>query len=364
VTEYLKGIVREVEIELRKRVEEGNKDKDEDEKNALPNLLFTDATIEALMDVLSRNPRGLWGCFDELSAWLNSFVRYNANSTLSRWLSLYNGGYDGIFRKGDGESSVPWGGTSIVGNITPDAGFTAVVNSAGDGMAERFAYTYPDDLEGRDIPTISSAEVRKLTETLKRALRKLRDLNTDPTEEDYVFDPTTVKLTEAAMDRFALNYSELKARKGEDFLRRWANKSAGRILRVALVFKFLEWALLGTGNKPGRIDEETIEKAARFVNEYCEGMARKVSRNIVLDDAAGIAVRTVKLIKSQKFEEGKLTRFIRNHFAKCQEQPGLVEKVIAVLEEKNYVRPKTQAKAGTMGAPRKEWEVNPQVFAE
>jgi hypothetical protein len=66
-------------------------------------------------------------------------------------------------------------------------------------------------------------------------------------------------------------------------------------LQLALVFKLLEWALT-SGNEPGRVDEGTIEKAACFVKDYAEPMARKTARGLAMTADERVAIKVVDYI--------------------------------------------------------------------
>jgi hypothetical protein len=58
-----------------------------------PQLYTTDATLEALIQLLHQNPRGLLFVRDELTAWVLGMNQYRGGRGADRqqWLSLWNG---------------------------------------------------------------------------------------------------------------------------------------------------------------------------------------------------------------------------------------------------------------------------------
>jgi hypothetical protein len=362
VRDYFRDIIVELERELEDEWRRNGHD--EDEKP--PRMRFDNATLESLMRVLSRNPFGLWGGFDELSSWFTSFNQYKGGKGRDRgdWLSLYKGEKNYYVDRVSNSFSVPWAGCSITGNITQGAARETVEESQGDGMAERFLYFYPSRPPAKRASDPSPENAQRLKHEMMRALRKLRDLKCDPIDEGgpgrvLMTDPTIVELTSPAKDRFFTIDLEMQNREDAgDFINGWRLKSAGRILRLSLVFKFLEWALR-TGNEPGLIDTGTVEKAARFINEYAEPMARKVAGGLSLSNDEKVAVKVVEYI----VREGGMGRVInrteigRSH-VKALRKTGVADRVFAILQKKNYVRPVVTA----MGKPRNDWAVNPQVF--
>jgi hypothetical protein len=84
----------------------------------------SDATIEAIAELISDNPRGLIVACDELAAWLGSFARYKnkgAGSDVQRWLSMHSaGGFAYHRRTGDKRRIVvPHAAISVCGGIQP-----------------------------------------------------------------------------------------------------------------------------------------------------------------------------------------------------------------------------------------------------
>jgi hypothetical protein len=79
-----------------------------------------DVTIEALVQRLSEQPRGLLLIRDELSGWLSGFDRYNKGGEVAKWLETHGGRGIIVDRKTSDTISVPRAAVSIAGGIQPE----------------------------------------------------------------------------------------------------------------------------------------------------------------------------------------------------------------------------------------------------
>jgi hypothetical protein len=112
-------------------------------------VFTSDATIEAIAELIGDNPRGLLVACDELAAWLGSFARYKgkgAASDLQRWLSMHSaGGFAYHRRTGDRRRIVvPHAAVSVCGGIQPGI----LARAIGDeflaaGLAARLLLAWP-----------------------------------------------------------------------------------------------------------------------------------------------------------------------------------------------------------------------------
>jgi hypothetical protein len=85
--------------------------------------LTSDPTVEALLNLLCENPRGLLVCKDELAGWIRSFNEYKGGKggDLAHWLSIWSAASVIIDRKTAGKKTiyVPQPVVSVVGTIQP-----------------------------------------------------------------------------------------------------------------------------------------------------------------------------------------------------------------------------------------------------
>jgi hypothetical protein len=97
---------------------------DEPEPPVCRTVFTSDATIEAVAELIDENPRGLFVACDELAAWLGSFTRYKGRAggtDLPRWLSMHSAGGFAYHRKtGDHRRIVvPHAAVSVTGGVQP-----------------------------------------------------------------------------------------------------------------------------------------------------------------------------------------------------------------------------------------------------
>lgn len=109
-------------------------------------LLFNDATVEKVGDILSKcEPRGMLSYQDELSGWLASMDAYKGGAggkDKGAWLEAYNGGAKSFDRISRGETYVENWSVSVVGGIQPSVIQTYAQTTNHDGMLQRFILMY------------------------------------------------------------------------------------------------------------------------------------------------------------------------------------------------------------------------------
>jgi hypothetical protein len=104
--------------------EAGREPPDKPEPPVHRSVFTSDATIEAIAELIGDNPRGLTVACDELAGWLGSFARYKGKAggtDLQRWLSMHSaGGFAYHRRTGDKRRIVvPHAAVSVCGGIQP-----------------------------------------------------------------------------------------------------------------------------------------------------------------------------------------------------------------------------------------------------
>jgi hypothetical protein len=161
----------EQEMEAYTRRAKEAKEKGEDpgprpERPVHRTVFTSDATIEAVAELIEDNPRGLVVSCDELAGWMGSFARYKskgAGSDLQRWLSMHSAGGFAYHRKtGDRRRIVvAHAAVSVCGGIQPGI----LARTLGDeflaaGLAARLLLAMPP----RPVKVWTEAEVDPDTE--------------------------------------------------------------------------------------------------------------------------------------------------------------------------------------------------------
>lgn len=106
-----------------------------------PRVIVGDATLEALSDVLTDNPRGVLVATDEFDAWLGAMDQYKTGGLArdrGEWLRLFDGGPHSIERVKRGTVFVPNWGCSILTATTPAAMQRMSRHLPEDGLIQRF----------------------------------------------------------------------------------------------------------------------------------------------------------------------------------------------------------------------------------
>ena len=112
---------------------------DEPTRPPVRRRVVSDATIEALGEILADTGTGVLAMYDELTAWLASHDCYRERAGRDRalWLSLYDGGPQVIDRVRRGHVAVPRWSACVLGGIQPGPLRRLVGRVTDDGLVQR-----------------------------------------------------------------------------------------------------------------------------------------------------------------------------------------------------------------------------------
>ncbi len=125
--------------------------------------IVQDTTIEALIERLGENPRGLLSSNDELSSWVRQQDQYKSGgkgTDRQFWLSAWSNQPVVVDRKGRKEPIMvyrPFVG--LAGGIQPGV-LSELKNNREDGLLDRFLFAYPDPMPVRWSDSEISEETR------------------------------------------------------------------------------------------------------------------------------------------------------------------------------------------------------------
>ena len=220
-----------------------------------PALYTSDATTEALADVLRDNERGLLYFVDELESWLASHDAYRNGAGRDRgeWLRLYDGGPHQVNRVRRGSFFVPNWGASLLSATTPAALRKLAPKLPDDGLLQRLLLVLARPRELPDA-TMLRVETQHPTEAWDAALRRL-----------YAIPAAVVHLSGDARAAFEAEQTELHrlTLTFEDLHPPFAAhlaKRTGMLARLALAFHALDAPAI-TADVSG----DTMARAVRFL---------------------------------------------------------------------------------------------------
>lgn len=227
---------------------------------ARPALYATDATTEALAEVLAANPRGLLTIYDELDSWLGSHDAYRTGGSKDRgeWLRAYDGGPHTVERIKRGAFYVPNWGISILAATTPSALQRHARKLPADGLLQRFipVLVQPGGKADR------RADVSLAAQAYHNTLVRL-----------YQYGPgcgvRVAKMTHEAADlmhaeRERLRSLALAVQVYGDGLAGHVAKHAAMLARLALTFH----AITGRDHPAERpLEADTVRLASRFMQK-------------------------------------------------------------------------------------------------
>lgn len=217
-------------------------------------FIVTDTTVEALVERLQENPRGLLLASDELAAWLLAMNQYKGGrgADVQHWLSMHGARPLTFDRKGQEPTYVSLAAVSVCGPMPPEV-FKRVMarEHTENGMLPRLLVTMPPKIRKRWGVPPSDPNIFR---SVKGVFRALADL--EP-ENDH---PRRVTLGKEAEELFASWYDEHAARQEEadPLLASAYSKLEAYAGRFALVFHLVRYVQGDTGEE---VDAESMQSA-------------------------------------------------------------------------------------------------------
>jgi hypothetical protein len=337
------------------------KDAQEPDEPIPPRVMIADASTEEVGKLLAGNPNGLVLVRSELSAWLGQFDRYGgAGTDRGFYLEAWDGGSHVIDRvKFAGVPlRVPYASLAIVGSLQPDH-LRKVFAGINDGLAARFIYVWPSPVPPRR-PDRSGAEGR--IKTLRDAFAKLRrldwgrDENGDPVPMILRLDEPALKI----LDKIRDEAFEANQMRGEGMVTGWRGKNPGRLLRLALVFELLQWAVV-SDTEPMSISAEMTARAADFL-DYAAGMMSHVFQDLLVTDTERDVASLARFIMANPITVlNEREIYQREGFHRLRD-PQHRKSVFSKLVEAGWIRRAAVRAGGRAGGrPPGDWDVNPEV---
>jgi DNA primase len=248
---------------------------DEQDKPTRDRYRTGDATPEAIVKILSENPRGILLARDELGAWIGSFDRYvNGAADLQFWVEVWQGIQASRDRAGEGNTTVDTPAVPVTGTIQPGTLKEKLDEIHFDtGFAARLIFCKPPPKPKRWTEADVSPGVRDGYERL------LTRLYSTPRG-------TTLSLSPEAKDLWIEYYNEANASleaRPEGPAKAAAAKGITHTARLVLILHLCRKASGETDSN--EVDAASME-AALEVGRWLTNETLRVYNELNLDDAA------------------------------------------------------------------------------
>lgn len=338
-----------------------------------PRLMVADPTIEAMAEIMSGNPRGLFLVRDELSGWWRSMNRYagEKGGEVQFWIEAYGARAWTVDRKTNpAPIRISRLAVSVMGGVQPDVLAKLLVREA-DGFAARFLWTYPANAKGFELPA------RPLDrELLRAAMRSLSSLEPDDPEANW--RPVSCPVSAQGTERFVAWWSATrdKATASRGFYGEWLGKAGGLALRLALVLEHLWWAIEQVPAEiakiakidvrfefpPAEVSLRAIEAAIQLIDQWAAPMALRVGgitgASEAEQDAAALAKWLNQFrIRNFNARDVRRTRTLGGRLSTA----GGITAACEILERAGIIR--RDAPSGDRGRPPLNFEVNPALWS-
>jgi hypothetical protein len=339
-------------------------------------------TVPALCGIKANHPRITpLNYHDELTGFFGGLNQYDSGKGSDRafYLSAYDSGGFSLDRKGPGLTPpdpviLADAGIGMLGSTQPSKMQEMLTGKAlpDDGMLSRWLII---DAEYQARPLSDEMppkeEWQRVVSKLK-SVQPVERLNYEENASEIV--PRETHLTDDARRVFRAGRERIEAMVGEyqdePVVAAMLHKQPGRVLRMGLLFAFLDWAAQDTGDPhPTHVHAPYIARALAFIFDYAIPMAlftyQKTNVTATQAHAAQIIERLIEPIE----KEGKET------FTQRQAHTSLIQKgktrrrasksqVVAALRElenKGWVRQDPPIKSKHGGSPSTVWRINPSV---
>jgi len=318
----------------------GSKRSVEDPEPAEPHhdrILVSDATVEALARVLSKNHRGVLCVVDELAGLLRSFNAYKrGGGDAEKWLSMFRAEQVTIDRKIDLHPTIiPSASVSLTGGIQPGVmrELFSGVNTE-NGLLARFLISHPPDRPKR----WTDSEVD--SETAKEAARVFRRLLALPVTDDK---RSRYRLSLQARQRFAkfVNDHNATAATHHGPVRAAYAKLEAYGGRLALLFHLID---LACGRVPGKrweVNSCSVDAAVEVV-EWFAHETRRVYRGM----AGGQSADDAELVKLIRENGGRITARELAHKSRKYRSPGSANEALERIRKLGLGRWETVQTSG------------------
>lgn len=329
---------------------------------ALPlikHYILTDATIEKISDILSKNNRGIILYKDELSGLLANFQKYGGNDK-----QFYLEGFGGRSYKVERVKNpkgifVPRLSISLLGGIQPDVLSSNLLNGDDDGFASRFLYSWPETKQFTK-PNISYNQ-----QYINNALKKLSLLDPLQDGKHHMGNQVILKFQETAGNILAewIQKNQQLENESNGLMISFLGKCRGLVVRLSGILTYLDWSFSHNNEpKPNCIKAPAVERAIELMDLYYIPMARRCFGDACFPQDQKDAIAIAKWIYKNKPSTINSRELGRGQGSPVKNSTR-IDKAIDVLVNANWLIYSGGRIGDTRGRERKDYIVNPLVFS-
>ena len=317
-------------------------------------IVVADATMEALADVVSGNPRGVILWRDELTAWLANLGRYSGGTDRAHWLEAWAAAGITVNRRSRPQPlHLPRFPVSVAGSIQPDR-LAEVFQGSDDGMAARFLYTWPA------VPEYTSLMDRRIARD-DEALAMLQSIATVANNADQ---PLTLSFDERALFLFdgflKVLHKQAAEAEGNALEAGWLGKGRGTVARLAGVLTLLRWSENAAQEAPRSIDGDTVIAAAGVWGDYFRPHAFTVFNQAGKTDKDKNARRVARWLQVARTSQVSRQDVRRDGLAQSVDTAE-TDRAIERLVQAGILKLVPREPSSRAGRPARRWDVNPAV---
>ncbi len=278
----------------------------ENKKEEPKTILTTDATLESLAELLSKNPHGIVLYMDELMALLKGFNQYKSGGNdQEKFLSFWSQTVCVITRKKKANIQINNPFVTLIGGIQEEI-LVSLSDMKGNGFVDRLLFVYPKPVRSKH----TNVEIpKKLMDDYARMFNEIFDVAGVIGVEERVW-PFSIEAQEL-WNSWHTDYCE--AMNADDlpyYIKGTLTKLEAYTARFALILAFLHFGE-GSGELIEEIGKERLEGAIKLT-EYFKSQAMKVYSSFVSSSQERQIEKTIAWFMKQPEGKAPIRRVYTN----------------------------------------------------
>lgn len=240
-------------------------------------ILATDTTIEALINLHNESKNAIGINKDELDGWFKDMNKYREGSDKQQWLSIWSNEPIVVNRLTRNDLYIASPFISVIGGIQPeilDSHFTQ--ENVSSGFIDRFLFCYPENLKAQDfnVNELDSTLLEHYNNTITTMYRSVQ--NSFKYEENNNIKPKIIDLTQEAYDTFVEIFNMISEKQNDEnepeMFKSMLSKIKTYIPRLALIIHFIKCFYSNKDINNTKISDTTMynawELSEYFISQF------------------------------------------------------------------------------------------------